>query len=71
MIVKSGVILSGFSMIEMLLALMGISIFVPMVVSGTQLLMFDQGVQNFDFDNYIIVPKNLIYSFESFLCTES
>lgn len=58
---KCGVILSGFSMIEMLLALMGISIFVPLVVSGTDILLFDQSVQVAEMEDMIGIEQLRLY----------
>ena len=58
---KCGAMVSGFTMIEMLLAILGISIFVPMLASGTKLLMFDQSVEVSQMEDMMGIEQLRLY----------
>ena len=58
---KFGVILSGFTMIEMLLALVCISIFIPMVVQGMEIIRYDQSVYVQEMEDMMGIEQLRLY----------
>lgn len=61
MYVKSGVILSGFTMIEMIIALICVSIFVPIIGKCIDVIQFDQSVYVNEMEDIVGIEQLRLY----------
>lgn len=61
MIVKFGATHFGFTMIEMILSLLCISMFIPLVVHGAQIVLFDQSIQVQEMEDMMGIEQLRLY----------